>query len=165
MPTVQLQFVLGRQLSSRLIAWWGQGYSGWSHVDAVLPDGRLMGARSDRVGGQPAGFYPRPPWYEGREGWLRVRRLALPVSANVEGVWVDSLMRKNGAAYDQTDILGLIIGRPLMEQGHWICSAAQLDTLREIGIARRTALTPQQCPPNMLSALFEEIGAVEVPVP
>jgi hypothetical protein len=51
---IRLQFVLGTGLSSQAIAWFSAGH--FSHVDAVLPDNRLLGARSDVVGGKPPGY-------------------------------------------------------------------------------------------------------------
>ena len=34
-----------------MIAYWGQGYGGWSHVDVFDRDGWLVGARSDVIKG------------------------------------------------------------------------------------------------------------------
>lgn len=48
--SIKLQFVREKDLSSQVIAWFSAGHV--SHVDTVLDDGRLLGARSDRVGGE-----------------------------------------------------------------------------------------------------------------
>src|SRR5271170_1356882 len=70
---VQVQFVLGEGISSSAIAWFGGGT--FSHVDAIMPDGTLIGARSDiiyplmpdgttSVKPIPAGVQRRPAGYE-----------------------------------------------------------------------------------------------------
>jgi hypothetical protein len=156
------QFVLGSGFSSRLIAWYGEGYGGFSHVDAILPNGDCLGARSDVIRGVPAGFQCRPAAYE---TWKRRTVLQLSCTAKEAVAWEASLFKKIGAGYDQADILGFILGRPLMQPGHWICSAAQLDTLEEIGRIPKLPLTPQQCPPNMLFAMLCALGAVCVTEP
>jgi hypothetical protein len=45
---ITLQFVRGEDLGAKLITWFGHG-ANFSHVDVVWPDGKLLGARSDRV--------------------------------------------------------------------------------------------------------------------
>jgi hypothetical protein len=154
---IRLQFVCGSDLGSRLISWYGQGYRGWSHVDAILPDGSLLGARSDVIGGKPAGVQIRPPAYE------KVNRRAimeLPATTLQSEAWESFLRSQIGHGYDKSDILGFILGRPMMQAGNWICSAVQLDALE---VSRRMpmlpALTPQQCPPNMLAAILQALGA------
>lgn len=151
------QFVLGAGLSSRLIAWYGEGYGGWSHVDALLPNGACLGARSDVIGDIPAGVQVRPAEYE---NWRRRSVLTLNGSIDDESEWKACLHRYIGRGYDKADILGFILGKPLMEPGHWICSALQLDVLETLGkVNLQGKITPQQCPPNMLYAILLAIGA------
>lgn len=152
------QFVLGTDLSSKLIAWWGQSFGGWSHVDALLPDGTLLGARSDAVGGKPPGVQVRPADYA-RAKWTRRTIIELPCSAYEAATWEAFLRSQINCGYDKADILGLILGKPLMTSGHWICSALQLDALEVIGRIPKIPLTPQQCPPNMLAAMLQALGA------
>lgn len=147
MTRIGLQFVLGSGWSSRLISWWGSGYGGYSHVDAILADGSLLGARSDSVGGQPPGVRIRPPAYE---KWVRRCVVWMPASAQQASNWEKFLREQVGMGYDKSDILGLIIGKPLMSQGHWICSALQHEALHKIAIFPDMPQTPQQVPPNML---------------
>lgn len=151
------QFVLGAAISSRLIAWWGMGYNGWSHVDAILPDGSCLGARSDVIGNIPAGVQIRP---EGYEKWKRRAVLTLSCTPDEETEWTDQLKRNVGLGYDKADILGFIFGMPMFEPGHWICSALQLDVLETVGkVNLQGRITPQQCPPNMLYAILLALGA------
>jgi hypothetical protein len=152
---MRLQFVLGSDVSSRLISWWGQGYGGFSHVDAVLSDGTLLGARSDKVGGQPPGVQIRPPNYE---QWKRRCVLQFDTTAQKEADWEDYLRSQIDRPYDGADILGLIIGKPLMSAGHWICSALQLEAQRRIDVIPDLGVTDQQCPPNMLYVACRAVG-------
>src|ERR1700744_5639048 len=61
MGAIPLQFCEGSGLESAMIKWFGHGK--FSHVDCVLPDGRLLGARSDVIQGIPAGVQIRPADY------------------------------------------------------------------------------------------------------
>jgi len=144
---ITLQFVLGADWSSKLISWYGQGYGGYSHVDAVLSDSTLLGARSDKVGGQPPGVQIRPPNYE---KWSRRCIVTLAGTQALQPQWETFLRSQVGLPYDKADIIGLIIGRPLMSQGHWICSALQTAALHLVTLFPDMPETPQQVPPNML---------------
>jgi hypothetical protein len=150
------QFVLGDDWSSEFIAWYGQGYGGYSHVDAILPDGSLLGARSDSVGGQPPGVRIRPPNYE---KWKRRAVVTLQSTDQQAQAWRDFLKSQIGLGYDKADIIGFIIGRPMSTPGHWICSALQMDALEVVKVFPNLPLTPQQCPPNMLMAMLLARGA------
>jgi len=145
--SIQLQFVKGSGVGSRLIAWWAMGYAGFSHVDAVLPDGSLLGARSDAIGGKPPGVQIRPAGYE---AWSR--RCVVTISSDQQQAarWETFLRSQIDSGYDKADILGLILGIPLASPGHWICSALQFRALQVIGKVPDMAITPQQVPPNML---------------
>jgi hypothetical protein len=156
-PAVSL--VLGADLLSEGIAWWGQGYGGFSHADAILPTGEYLGARSDHAGGKPPGVQVRPPRYE---RWKRQVILELPFTAEQTTAWLKFLMSQEGLGYDQGDILGLIIGRPLMTAGHWICSALQFDAVQHPTVAWLPAdlpVIPQQVSPNGIFLAFSVAGA------
>jgi hypothetical protein len=149
---IGLEFRLGTDWTSRAIAWWGQGYGGWSHVDAVLRSGELLGARSDRVKYQgtllPSGVQIRPASYEQPVRYVKV---AIRVGAQRAADWEGFLRSQVPDPYDKADILGLIAGRPWMTAGHWICSALQTDALNRIKLFKNNPLfVPQQVAPNTL---------------
>lgn len=157
MSQITLQFVLGSDLASGLIAWWGQGYGGWSHVDYVLEDGSLLGARDDEIGGKPPGVQVRPPGYA---KWKRTLRLSLQTADYIAAGHKAFMLAQVGLPYDRGDIMGLILGRPIMSDGHWICSACQYAGLETVNLVRKGApLIPQQISPNTLAAIFGAIGA------
>lgn len=158
---LEWQFVLGQGISSRLIAWFGQGYGGWSHVDFLMPDGSCLGARSDVVTAEgkayPAGVEIRPAGYE---TWKRrsVMRLAC---TERQASHARSFLRKQiGCGYDKADIWGFILGREMKTEGEWVCSAVQLEMMETVGLIPRMHVTPQQCPPNMLFSVINAIGGV-----
>lgn len=155
MSSVRLQFVLGADFSSRLIAWYGQGYGGFSHVDAVLPDGSLLGARSDRVGGKPPGVQIRSAGYE---TWKRREVVEIPCEFWQAGAWLDCLEAKVGDEYDKGAIIAFITGDRDHDQGHWICSAAQTDALETAQLLPSLPVPPQQVTPDALRLIAYSIG-------
>jgi hypothetical protein len=147
----ELRFVLGAGLSSRLIAWYGQSSRGFSHVDAVIPVGdsyELWGERSDRIGGQPPGLYPRPPNYE---KWLRVERVLIPMHEAQYDTWVSWYHTNKGRKYDIGSIWGFIEGQDEHQPGRYICSAAAYQALRACGKAHPAPYRPSQITPNALA--------------
>jgi hypothetical protein len=159
---VKVQFVLGAGLSSRLIAWWGQGYNGWSHVDAVLSDGSLAGARSDVIrplgGGPaiPAGCQIRPPRYE---KWKRRTVMEKKSSPDDDALWDNFFRTRAGhAQYDEGDILGFILGSDHSQDGHWICSAWNLDGAETLDLVPSIEIPVKQVSPNTLAAIYSATG-------
>jgi hypothetical protein len=153
MTVATLQFVLGQGLSSRVIAYWGQAYGGFSHVDAMIPTGdsyELYGERSDRVGGKPPGLYPRPPEYE---SWVRVERVKIPMTSVQYDAWVRWYRRNVGRPYDIGTIWGDIFGRADHEPGRYICSAAAYEALHACGKAHQAPYHPSQITPNALALM------------
>jgi hypothetical protein len=163
MATIGLQFVLGSGISSRFIAWYGNGYGGFSHVDGILSDGRLLGARSDKVGGQPAGVHIRPPGYE---KWLKRTQVTFEVTAAVYKDWEANLRAKIGTPYDVTSIWGFVTGRQESTDGHWICSQLQLNALQHIKkVAFPLPMPAHQITPNTCLAIAAAIGGKVVVCP
>lgn len=123
---IVLQFTAQDDLGSKMIRWFSHG--DYSHVDTVLPDGRLFGARSDRVGGQPPGVFARDPSYVDGSKTFRVE---LPVGPQTESRYFDFLKRQEGKPYDSIGIVGFALGRNWRDNDSWFCSelvAAGLET-------------------------------------
>ena len=157
---IEIHFSLGTGISSALISWYGYGYGGYSHTDAILTSGDLAGARSDAVGGQRPGFRVRPPYYE---PWKRSAKVSIPATPAEHYAWEQWLLAQVGDGYDGRDILGLIIGVPLNEgNGHWICSAAQRRGLSEpvTKLPKKLPFIDQQITPNTLLAMCAAIGGI-----
>jgi hypothetical protein len=154
-PQISLQFVLGAGIGSRLISWWGNGYGGFSHVDALLVTESCLGARSDVVGGQAAGVRIRPAGYE---KWAKRRVATLDVSPAEYALWEGFLMEQLGMPYDKANIFGLITGSELVETGHWICSALQTAALQKVNRLPTLPVPPSQITPNALLLMLGAIG-------
>ena len=116
--TIALQFVRGSDVGAKIIEWFDHG-AGYSHVDAVLPDGRLLGARSDLVGNAPRGVQIRDPGYVGTDPTLVVR---LATAVAMEVAFYAFLTSQIGKPYDTLGILDFIGGRNWRQPDTWFCS-------------------------------------------
>ena len=119
---IQLQFVSGKGWSSDLIEWFGHGL--YSHVDCVMPDGRLLGARLE------GGVAVRSPDYEVFE---RVCRVGLPVEYSMASGWAEWLLAQVGKPYDKTAIAAFAAGRDWQEPDSWFCSELAAASLIHCG--------------------------------
>jgi uncharacterized protein YycO len=139
---IRMQFVLGSGLSSRAIAWFSSGH--FSHVDAILPNGRLLGARSDQIGHVPPGVEIRAPFYE---KWKERVVMTLVTDRAKERAFYDFLHAQLGKPYDKTAIWGFVTGRDWRDDKAWFCSELQTAALEIAGIfptlyAPRNKITP-----------------------
>ena len=124
---ISLQFVQGLDFGARAIEWFGHGAE-FSHVDTIWPDGRLFGARSDRVGGAPPGVQFRQADYVQSD---KVLRVDLPCSPEVAGAYYRFLKAQEFKPYDMEGIAAFISGRNWDDPNSWFCSelvAAGLQT-------------------------------------
>lgn len=147
---ILIHAVCGADIPSRLIAWYGQGYGGFSHIDIQRPDGTLAGARSDHVGGQEPGFRIRPPDYE---KWCRIALIAIACTPEQQAkseVWIRDHV---GAKYDRNAILGFLLGRRMHGKGQWICSAAAKAILLDAGLAHPGGVSDSQITPDTIVEL------------
>lgn len=144
---IRLQFVLGAGLSSRLIAWYGQGYGGWSHVDCVLANGLLVGARSDKIAGVPPGIQARAPGYE---DWIRSVLIEIPGTESVYDSWERNVTDRIGDQYSQQSILNFITGRYKEDKGRWICSAFATEELVNVHVMDSPPIPASQVTPDAL---------------
>ena len=123
-----MQFVEMDDLGSKAIQIFERGWP--SHVDSVLPDGSLLGARSDVVMGVPAGVQIRPPGYE---AWSRFERIELNVAEDVSSRYYAFLQGELGKPYDKTAIAAFPLRRDWRETGSWFCSELACAALEASG--------------------------------
>jgi hypothetical protein len=139
MSEIAVDFLLGPDWSSRLIARYGIQTGGWSHCASVLKDGRYLDARSDvlhRVDKTcnvpdivPAGVHIRDPK---SEKWVRKQRATLQVTDAEYDDWEANLRAKITTAYGRSDIVNIILGRPGHVAGQWICSALMINAVQHV---------------------------------
>jgi len=157
LAVLRLQFVAASGLSSWLIErFGGTPEDEFSHVDIMLPDGSLLGARNESIGGKPPGVQIRK---QGYDVWRRRVVLALPVSAQAAAAAMRFGVAQIDSGYDQSAICGFILDKNWHAKGKWICSAFATAYLQAAGFMRELIVEPQQVSPNGLALAFSAIGA------
>lgn len=162
MNVITLQFVLGGGISSSSIAWFSQGH--FSHVDAVLSDGSLLGARSDvirplqpdgsRGAPIPAGVQIRPPDYE---KWKKQTRFSIPCTQTQYVFWESFLRAQLTKSYDKMAILAFVTDRNWRESDTWICSELQSAALEAANIVPQLYLAANKITPVMCAMVASSV--------
>jgi hypothetical protein len=129
MGAITLQFVGNDSLGSRLIEWYDHGQ--YSHVDTVLPDGSLLGARNDVIGAIPAGVQIRPAGYVVGD---RMKRVVIPRSDVREANYYDYVEAQIGKPYDRCAIAAFFAGRDWRDETAWFCSELVAAGLEAAGV-------------------------------
>lgn len=151
--SVRLSFVAARAFSSRLIEWFGGG--GFSHVDAMLPDGRLLGARSDVIGVIPPGVQIRSADYE---KWPKRLLLEIPCTVEQSKDFHGFLQGECGKPYDRLAIVGFAINRNWRDEDSWFCSELVTRALEVAGICPDLRLTPNRITPGACALIACALG-------
>lgn len=126
---------MGYDLSSWAISLFSAGH--FSHVDAIVPTGgvpnipwdggSLVGARSDKICGKPAGLQCRPFGYEPvKEAVI----FHLPATEEQETAFWAFLYSQEGHKYDKLGILGFVFNTNWHAPGEFFCDAVMLDALQ-----------------------------------
>lgn len=154
---IRLRFVLGRARSSRLIAWFSSAHL--SHVDVKLPNGKLLGARSDNVGGGD-GVLERPDPYE---EVAAIVYFEVPGTPQQEALFYRFLADQLGKPYDRLSIIAFFLNRNWRDEDAWICSELVAAGLEYAGIMPTVYLPVSKITPVMLATLVSELpGARQV---
>lgn len=144
---IALQFAAGDGLASNAIKWFGGGPR-YSHVDTVMPDGSLLGARLS------GGVQIRPANYLGTE---KVLQVAIPAGDAQTDAYYRGVTAEIGKPYDMTGILGFLTGRDWRTPDKWFCSELVAAKLESAGFLRRLAAQANKVTPGglllVLSAL------------
>jgi hypothetical protein len=150
---IAFQFVSEGDLVSGVIRWFS--HAAVSHVDLVLPDGRLFGAHL--WGGVKA----RPPDYA---RWSTVRRIAIRTPA-APAVYAAALSQ-DGKPYDWRAIAGFALDRDWRARDSWICSELHAWALEQGRFfAHPLVLNAAKLTPGDLLLVLSPFGDVERIVP
>ena len=152
---IQLQFVCESALSSAAIAWFSQGH--FSHVDAVLADGSLLGARSDSVGGSPPGVRIRPKDYA---KFSTKVVMSVPATPDQAEKFYKFLTAQVGKPYDSKAIWAFVVNRNWRETDSWICSELQSAAGEAAGITPSLYLAANKITPVGCALAFSAVGGV-----
>lgn len=150
---IKLRFTREADLFSDIIAWFTQGK--YSHVDCILPDGRALGARSDKVGNHAAGVWARPANYA---RFAVETVLELSMTTEEETRFYEFLKEQTGKPYDHIAIWGFIVGRQWREEDSWICSELIAAALEYSGRIPKLKVASSHIAPN---PLFMVISAIQ----
>lgn len=158
---IVLQFVKGSDFGADAIAWFGHG-ADFSHVDTVLPDGKLLGARSDVVGAAPAGVQIRDPGYVGK---CRTFRVSLPCSDEMSSAYHGFLWAQIGKPYDHTAIMAFVAGRNWQDPDAWFCSELKAGAMLSAGFFPYPLAAPANkiSPPDLLLLISTRVPVILPP--
>lgn len=160
MALLSFQFSRQDDLGSLAIRTFEHGGE-WSHVDAIMSDGSLLGARNDVVDGIPAGVRIRPSNYSNFAAYKRVH---LEVTQAVADAYQAFLSTQIGKPYDQSAILAFIFNRDWREHDSWFCSELVAGALESAqALPHKLAATANKITPGdlflVLSALTDVWGS------
>ena len=156
---IRLQFVAGTDVGAHLIQWFGGGPA-FSHVDTVMPDGRLLGARSDVVGGAPAGVQIRDASYVGTE---KVLQINIPATDRQTKIYYDFVQSQIGKDYDELGIVAFVAGRDWRDPSAWFCSELVATGLERAGVVLPLASPTNKITPPDLILILSAILPVTMP--
>jgi hypothetical protein len=151
MPDIVLQFSTQDTLGSRAIRLFQHGWA--THVDAVMPDGWLLGARHSDPGIDNTGLIlkngvaVRPPSYR---KFRRTLVMTLSTSEQIEADFWAFLGLQIGKPYDTTAITAFIFSRDWREDDSWFCSELVMAALEKAGFVQPLATTANRVTPEML---------------
>ena len=137
MGQIVLQFVGAADLGGSLINWFDHGP--FAHVDSVMPDGLLLGARSDVWANCPAGVQLRPHDYM---PFKNPCRAVLDTDDSIADAYYSFLMDQIGKPYDMTGIVGFAVGRDWRNENAWFCSELAAAGLEECGFLKHQLIQP-----------------------
>src|SRR4051812_6414130 len=111
MADIRLRFACEDGLPSHLIEFYGHGH--WSHVDVVMNDGLLLGARIK------GGVAIRPADYG---HFIRTSEIRLPCDDATAARYMALVTAELGKPYDTVGIVGFAAGRDWRSDSSWFCS-------------------------------------------
>jgi hypothetical protein len=150
--TISLQFVEGSGLGAGMIKWFGHGK--YSHVDCVLQDGRLLGARSDVIGGVPAGVQIRPTGYMGKEA---VERVDVPCTDGEQYGFYAFARSQVGRAYNKLGIVAFAFAKDWTNDEQRFCSQLAVMCFQEAGMLRELTEPANKIDPDDLRLIVSAV--------
>jgi hypothetical protein len=164
---IKLQFSRSTELVSLLIA--KACRSPFSHVDAVLEDGNLLGAsdspKAPFIEGNPCGVAIRPPDYQP----FAIRRMAhIYVPARVEARFYEILRSQLGEPFDNSAMHAVFSSqtdadRDWKDESAWFCSELKAWTFEEAGAFDVLPLISKKwvTPPDLLLMISHIVANAE----
>lgn len=117
MAQINLQFSSMDDAGSALIRAFDHGL--YSHVDALLPNGSLLGARTGADGAIGPGVQVRPAAYA---EFAALKRVQLHTSDACADAFYGFMRNQIGKPYDHSAIMGFALDRDWRTPDSWFCS-------------------------------------------
>jgi hypothetical protein len=156
-----LRFVTASDLVSQAIRGGEMGF--WaSHVEALMPDGTLLGAHVD------GGVQARARDYD-KGQWTKELFVTLPCSADEDAAFEAFLRSQISKPYDLTALgemaIGVVTGEApdWTQSPAWICSALQTAALLTAGIIKGAPATVRLATPRDVLVACAALTAVGEP--
>lgn len=149
---IRLQFSRQADLVSDVIAWFTQGE--FSHVDAIVYNDLLVGARTDH----DPGVHARSSNYA---VWAKKTVFDIPCTLEQFIRFNDFLLDQLGKPYDHVAILGFVFGRDWKQPDSWICSELQAAALEYAGIWK-PYVAANKISPDALALAVSAIPGVQI---
>lgn len=153
MTEIKLQFVREKAFSSEIIAWFSSGHL--SHVDYVLDNGKLLGARSDIINDIPSGVQIRPANYC---NWVVCEIMRVPCTDQQKLNFEKFLYAQLGKPYDDLAIIAFAVNRNWRQDDSWICSELQSKAGEYSKILNPLYLAANKITPVGCALAFSAIG-------
>ncbi len=158
--SIKFQLTRGYGIFSDLIAWFGgAALRGFSHVDLVMHDGQLLGARDDAIGGRPPGVWSRPPGYERLRRWVRFE---LPATPEQERAFWAFAYSKIGQQYNELGIAGFALGEEWTQINAMFCSQLAAAATEAAGICEKLYFPESEVTPDCWAFVLSALGAVVI---
>jgi len=126
----------------------------YSHVDIVWPDGRLFGARSDVIGGVPAGVQFRPANYDPTSV---TKLITVPCEPGKAAKGMSWALSQKGLPYDPLAIVAFGLGRNWRTENAWFCSELATRML-EVAFAYELPIIMSKITPGTCACVAGSLG-------
>jgi len=156
MAEILLRFIRGTAFDSRLIEW---GTWSWcSHVEAIAPDGRTLGAQLK------GGVKYREPSDSCYKGIKRQETWHIPCTDNQYANFHYFLHQQVGTKYDWFAIAGIAIRkRDWREPSRWVCSELDAAAFEQIGLLKFGNIPKNWINPGDVYLLIQQIPGAYLP--
>lgn len=118
-----------------------------SHVDIVMPDGRLLGARADGVSLRLPGYAP----------FRNVVIAEIPASAEQESAFYAFVLAQLGKPYDNLALIAFVFNRDWQREDRWTCSELPARGLEVAGVLPELYVPSSRVTPELLAAVVSAI--------
>lgn len=142
---IRLRFGARPGIEAAFIQWFSMGH--WSHVDVVMPDGMLLGARADGVWLRQPGYAP----------FRNVRLATIPAAPPQWLAFYRFVVDQIGKPYDNLALWAFLRNREWHREDAWTCSELPAAGLVRAGLLRMPITPPSKITPVMLADLIRQI--------